>query len=143
MLGFLRGQINPYEKIMQKGYLLFLETRFAGKASPLPSSLVFPTCWLCWLDTAGCSKTMKVIRRASESHSSCWTHFCITNTPPFYCAGWIKRWAFISRPYLFVTDHEKDSVIRVVIRLSDITIQFNEDQVTAFPCDACQRLNDN
>jgi kinesin family protein 1 len=64
-------KINPYEKIMQKGYLLFLETRFAG---------------------------------------------------------WIKRWAFISGPYLFVTDHEKDSVIRVVIRLSDITIQFNEDQ---------------
>ena len=136
MLGFLRGQINPYEKIMQKGYLLFLETRFAGKASFLPSSLVFPTCWLCWLDTAGYSKTMKVIRRASESHSSCGIPklLLITNNAFIYCTGWIKRWAFISGPYLFVTDHEKDSVIRVVIRLSDITIQFNEDQVTnCFP----------
>jgi len=59
----------------------------------------------------------------------------------FDSTGWVKRWAFISGPYLFVTDHEKDSVVRVVIRLSDITIQFNEDQVTtqlftAFPFDS-------
>eukprot|EP00040_Diaphanoeca_grandis_P005617 m.33711 g.33711 ORF g.33711 m.33711 type:complete len:1456 (-) comp16859_c1_seq1:91-4458(-) len=64
-------KVFPYENITHKGYLLFLETRFAG---------------------------------------------------------WVKRWAFIRKPYLFVTDHEKDPVIRVVIRLSDITIQFNEDQ---------------
>jgi kinesin family protein 1 len=42
--------------------------------------------------------------------------------------GWVKRWAYISKPYLYITDHEKDPVVRVVIRLSDITIQFNEDQ---------------
>jgi len=41
--------------------------------------------------------------------------------------GWVKRWAFIRKPFLCITDHEKDYVIRVSIRLKDITIQFNED----------------
>mmetsp|Transcript_5379 Transcript_5379/g.16302 ORF Transcript_5379/g.16302 Transcript_5379/m.16302 type:complete len:472 (+) Transcript_5379:1-1416(+) len=45
-------------------------------------------------------------------------------------SGWTKRWAFVTRNFLFITDHEKDPVIRVAIRLADITIQFNEDQGT-------------
>lgn len=44
--------------------------------------------------------------------------------------GWVKRWAFVSKNFLYITDHEKDPVIRVVIRLSEITIQFSEDQGT-------------
>jgi kinesin family protein 1 len=42
--------------------------------------------------------------------------------------GWVKRWAFVSKNFLYITDHEKDPVIRVVIRLADISIQFSEDQ---------------
>lgn len=68
---YMLSQVNPFDNIIQKGYLLFLETR---------------------------------------------------------TEGWVKRWAFISRPYLFITNHEKDPVIRVAIRLADITIQFSEDQ---------------
>lgn len=43
--------------------------------------------------------------------------------------GWYRKWIAIRRPYIVITDHERDPVIRTIIHLNDIKVQYSEDQV--------------
>ncbi len=38
--------------------------------------------------------------------------------------GWKKKFVCVRMPYVYVTDHEKDPVIRGVMHLSNIKIQY-------------------
>lgn len=43
--------------------------------------------------------------------------------------GWKKKWVVVRRPYVYIFDHEKDSVIRYIVNLATAKIQYSEDQV--------------
>jgi len=42
--------------------------------------------------------------------------------------GWRKKWVQIRKPYVFISDHEKDPVMRTAIHMNEIKIQYSEEQ---------------
>ena len=42
--------------------------------------------------------------------------------------GWKKKWVQLRKPYVLISDHEKDPVLRTVIHVNEIKIQYSEEQ---------------
>ncbi len=42
--------------------------------------------------------------------------------------GWRKKFLQVRKPYVLITESEKDPVIRAIINTADIKVQFSEDQ---------------